>query len=104
MPSFIDDGCTVDATIPARTDLHDELKFSFRPMTARQRMRFWDGFFKLDADKQFDRYVKAMVEQITKWSHDKPPVAATFEGIHWLLFDDLTAKVIGVKPETDEKN
>lgn len=104
MPSFIDDGCTIEATIPACKDMHDELTFSFRPLTAPQRVRFYDGFFELTAEKQLARTVKAMTEQITKWSHTEPPVAATFEKIHWLLYDVLSARVIGVRPETNEKN
>jgi hypothetical protein len=101
---FIDDGYTIPFEIPERPGVHERITGSVRPMTAKQRLRFWNGFDRLSADQQFERYVKAICDHVVEWSVGKPLKPETFETICHPVFDRLTAEALGHYPETGEKN
>lgn len=104
MPLFIDDGYTLEFSIPERPGIHEAITGHRRPTTAKQRIRFWHKFDDLSADEKFDRYVTIICSQIVDWSIQKPLKPETFTNMGFEAFDSLTTEALKGYEAIDEKN
>lgn len=108
MPAFIDDGQTVEATLPEIAGICDAITIKYRPLTARENTRLWDNFSKLSADAKFDKQRDAIVSHLKEWSLNKPISNETFETIEAPVFEALIAEVARLggrfKPAASDPN
>ena len=91
---YIADGYTEKATIAARPGSHEEVKITFRPMTALARTQLYDDWDSLSTTKQHEREMQAIADHLVSWDlqdwtdPDNPkPVPVSLESVKRLDID-----------------
>ena len=101
MPSFLVDGYTAKGYIAASEELdHDELRFSYRPMTVEERGPIIDASAK-ESNFYYREATKRVASKILDWSLTDPAgnavlcSQANLMRLHPALLGRLVAVVIG---------
>jgi len=103
MPSFIppSDGYTEKGFIDAVPQLHDSLRFKYRPVLIEDGSEFFEQSSKLKAREADRRTARLLSQHITEWDlrgHGEdilPRSPATFLRLNRRLFQRLAAIVLG---------
>ena len=109
MSGYIDDGYTKTETIPARPGRHTAVEITYRPCTARERYRIYEGkpsFNDLTGDQQFDRQAKVLADKVKAWDvkngeADVPLKLESIQCLDFYLFEAMVALVAGHKTVAD---